>query len=141
MPAPRHYTAGVTDAIFIWMLDKSDGALFEYLRGLPDAGLGNLMPLNFYWVDFGGTNNVTTRLRKNPHRHMVRQFTDRARLLARGRSYRITLVQNGSFVEFWVDGKPWVRTHDPYALASGHIGFRAYIADLKVQDLKVWRIK
>ena len=136
-------SAGVSDAIFIWMIDKPEGGFFDFLnersaRG--DAGLPGLMPLPFYWVDFGGTNNVTTRMRKNPHRHMIRQFTDGPRLLARDKSYRIICVQNGHFVEFHVDGSPLVQAYDEHPLTSGHVGFRAYIADLKVESLKVWRI-
>ncbi len=135
------YSAGVTDAIFIWMMDKADGDLFEYLKSLDNASLRNLMEIPFYWVDFGGSNNVTTRFRKNPHRWMIRQFQDRPRLLERDRIYQITLVQNGNLTEFWVDGDPWIRAYDPDPLRSGHIAFRAFIGDLKVESLEVWRIE
>jgi hypothetical protein len=140
---PKH-TAGVTDAIFVWMIDHPEGDLEGFLADRTakgDAGLPGLMPLPFYWVDFGGTNNVTTRFRKNPHRHMIRQFTDTSRLLARDRTYRVSSIQNGPFVEFWVDGSPMVRAHDPTPITSGHVGFRAYVADLMVTELKVWRIR
>lgn len=139
---PKH-TAGVTDAIFIWMIDHPEGDLEAFLAdrtAKSDAGLPGLMPLPFYWVDFGGTNNVTTRMRKNPHRHMVRQFTDAGRLLARDRTYRINTVQNGSFVGFHVDGAPMIQAFDPDPITAGHVGFRAYVADLLVRDMKVWRI-
>jgi hypothetical protein len=135
------FSAGVTDAIFIWMMDKPDGNLPEYMEGLPDAGLGGYMPLPFYWVDFGGTNNKTTRMRKNPHRHMVRQFNDRARLLHRNKTYAVTMVQNGSFVEFWVDGECWIQRHEQHPLTEGHMGLRAYVAGLKLSSLKIWRIE
>ncbi len=139
VPAPG-FSAGVTDAIFIWMIDNPSGDLFRTMAEFPDAALKNYAPLPLYWVDLGGSNNVTTRLRKNPGRHLIRQFTDRARLLDRCRSYRITLVQNGSTVEFWVDGQRWIQTHDPTPLIQGYIGFRAFVADLKLRDLKIWRI-
>ena len=140
MPTPD-FSAGVTDAIFIWMIDNPAGDLFETMRAFPDAALKRYMPLPLYWVDFGGTNNVTTRLRKNPGRHMIRQFTDRARLLARNRSYRITLVQNGHVLEFWVDGHRWIQAYDPTPLTQGYIGFRAFVADLTVSNLKIWQIE
>ncbi len=141
-PVPtEEFSAGVTDAIFIWMIDKPDGDLFEYMRELPNASLSNYVPLPLYWVDLGGTNNKTTRLRKNPGRHLIRQFTDRARLLDRNRSYRITLVQNGNVLEFWVDGERWIQTYDPNPFTAGYIGFRAFCADLTVSDLKIWRIE
>ena len=140
-PVPtERFSSGITDAIFIWMIDKPDGDLFEFMRSLPDAALTHYIPIPLYWVDFGGTNNVTTRFRKNPGRHLIRQFTDGPRLLDRNRSYRITSVQNGNISEFWVDGERWIQTYDPNAITSGHIGFRAYVADLTVRDLKVWRI-
>ncbi len=140
-PSPtEEFSAGVTDAIFIWMLDKPEGDLVEYMEGLPDGSLSHYMPLPFYWVDFGGTNNKTTRMRKNPHRHMVRQFSDRARLLDRNRSYQVTMVQNGNIIEFWVDGERWIQLYDPKPLVAGHIGFRAYVAGLTISQLKIWRI-
>jgi len=143
-PVPtKDGSAGISDAIFIWMIDKPEGDFCAFLNERSersDAGLGGLMPLPFYWVDFGGTNNVTTRMRKHPHRHLIRQFTDRPRLMARNRTYRITCVQNGNFVEFWVDGNPMIQAFDEHPITSGHVGFRAYVADLQVESLKVWRI-
>ena len=139
VPSERH-SAGITDAIVIWMIDKPDSDFFGFLEKLESASLLNLMPLPFYWVDFGGSNNVTTRMRRNPHRHMIRQFTDRKRLLERDRTYRITAVQMDHFVEFWVDGERWIATHDPAPYRSGLVGFRAYNADLKVERLQVWRV-
>lgn len=143
-PVPTdEFPAGVTDAIFIWMIDRPEGDFFEFLAQRSreqEAGLGGLMPLPFYWVDFGGTNNVTTRFRRNPQRHMIRQFTDRDRLLARGRTYTVTVVQNGHFVEFHVDGEPWIQAYDSQPLTSGYIGFRAYTADLRVSSFRVWRL-
>lgn len=141
-PMPTaEFSAGVTDAIFIWMMDKPGGNLIEYMRSLPDANLGHYLPLSFYWVDFGGTNNATTRLRRNPHRRLIRQFVDPGRLLERNRSYRTTLAQNGNMTEFWVDGSPWIQTWDPSPLRSGHVAFRAFVSGLKVGGLKIWRIR
>lgn len=140
-PMPtEEYSAGVTDLICIWMMDKPEGDLFEYMQTLEDASLNHYLPLPFYWVDFGGTNNKTTRLRKNPYRQMVRQFNDRARLLQRDTTYRITMVQNADIIEFRVDGQCWIQRHDPHPLTTGHVGFRAFIADVKLSELKVWRI-
>lgn len=140
-PMPtQEYSAGVTDLICIWMIDRPEGDLFEYMAKLPGADLAHYLPLPFYWVDFGGTNNKTTRLRRNPHRHLVRQFNDRARLLRRDATYHITMVQNSDVIEFWVDGHCWIRRHDPHPLTAGHVGFRAFIADVKLSELKVWRI-
>lgn len=141
VPDFGRFTAGVTDAIFMWMMDRPDGDLLDYMRALPDAELSNYVPLPLYWVDFGGTNNITTRLRKNPGRHLVRQFTDRARLLQRDRTYRIVTVQNASMLEFWVDGEPMIRAWDPEPLTRGHVGFRAYVTPLRVSEMTVWRIE
>lgn len=140
-PVPtEEKSAGITDAIVIWMIDEPGDDLLASLGKLENASLLNLMHLPFYWVDFGGSNNVTTRMRRNPHRHMIRQFTDRRRLLERDRTYRITAVQMDHFVEFWVDGERWIAAHDPKPYRTGHVGFRAYNADLKVERLQVWRV-
>ena len=37
VPDPERFTAWVTDAIFIWMIDAPGQDLFEYMAGLPDA--------------------------------------------------------------------------------------------------------
>jgi len=134
-------TGMVTDAIFIWMMSKPDGDLFEYMRQLESASLAHYMDLPFYWVDFGGTNNQTTRLRRNPHRRMIRQLNTRPYLLKRDHTYDVTLVQNGKTGEFWVDGERWIQFRDPTPHTHGHIGFRAYTASLAVHSLKVWRIQ
>lgn len=134
------FSAGVTDAIFIWMMNRPGGGLLHYLASLPNADLQHYLPLSFYWIDFGGTNNTTTRLRKHPQRQLRRQFTDRARLLQRQRTYTIGLVQHGDWVEFWVDGTPWIQAFDPHPCQTGHIAFRAFVAALTITDLKIWRL-
>ncbi len=137
------FSSGITDAIVIWMADKTDGDFLEYLDELTAQGTASLLkllPCPFYWVDFGGSNNVTTRLRKNPYRHLIRQFTDPQRLLERGKTYDVTVVQNNGFVEFWVDGRPVIRQYDETALTEGHIGVRAYCADTELLSLKIWSL-
>ena len=142
LAAPPQYTAGVTDAIFIWMLDNPEENLLDYLRRQPGPEYGNwTLSLPLYWMDFGGTNNVTTRLRRSPGRRLLRQFVDRARLLQRDTSYDITLVQNHNWVEYWVNDRPWIQLYDPSPLTEGYIGFRAYCADLKIEGLQVWQIE
>ena len=142
VPSEKH-SAGVTDAIFIWMAQHPSADLLDFLdrqTAQGKADLRMLLPCPFYWVDFGGTNNVTTRLRKNPQRHLMRQYTDAPRLLARDHTYQITVVQNNGFVEFWVDGEPMIRIFDPEAIETGRVGIRAYCADLEISGLSVWRI-
>ncbi len=144
-PVPTgEFSSGVTDAIVIWMADRIEGDFFGYLEELTSQGTASLLkllPCPFYWVDFGGTNNVTTRLRKNPYRHLMRQYTDPPRLLERGRSYDVTAVQNGRFVEFLVDGKPMIRQVDEDPLTEGHVGVRAYCADTELLSLRVWSLE
>ena len=43
-------------------------------------------------------------------------------------------------VEFWVDGKRWMAAYDPDPHSAGHVGFRAYCADLRVESIEVWRV-
>jgi hypothetical protein len=141
-PVPTdEFSAGITDAIFIWMMDHPDGDLPGFMRGLPDAGRGHYLPLPFYWMDFGGTNNVTTRFRRSPDLRMIRQFTDAPRLMERDRTYQVSLVQHGHTVEYWVDGERWIQAWDPEPLTSGYIGHRAFNSQLKVSGIKVWRIE
>ena len=143
VPNPR-FSSGVTDAIFVWMADSPNGDLLDLLEEqnrTGDASLKMLLPCPFYWVDFGGTNNNTTRLRKNPYRHLMRQYTDRPRLLAPDHTYRITVVQYGEFLEFRVDDKPMIRCRDPHPHIAGYIGVRAFVADLELTGLEVYRAR
>lgn len=141
-PMPNdQFSAGLTDAIFIWMMDHPTEDLPTFMRNLPDAERAHYLPLPFYWMDFGGTNNVTTRFRRSPGLRMIRQFTDPPRLLERGRTYRVTLVQHGKIAEYWVDDEPWIRAWDPEPLTSGFIGHRSFNSELRVSDIKVWRIE
>jgi hypothetical protein len=143
VPNPR-FSSGVTDAIFVWMADSPDGDLLDLLEEQNrsgEASLKMLLPCPFYWVDFGGTNNNTTRLRKNPYRHLMRQYTDRPRLLAPDHAYRITVVQYGEFLEFHVDNKPMIRCRDPHPHIAGHIGVRAFVTDLELNGLEVYRAR
>ena len=147
VPSSGH-SSGVTDAIFIWMADIADDSadvsldsFLERNSAEGNASLRTLVPHPFYWVDFGGTNNVTTRLRKNPNRHLMRQYTDRARLLAPDRIYSISTVANGEFIEFYVDGEPMIEVFDPHPHRRGHVGVRAYVADLEIFALSVHRIR
>gem|GEM_PF-2562313 len=135
------FSAGLTDAIFMWMMDHPDGDLPAYMKSLPDAGRQHYLEIPFYWMDFGGTNNVTTRLRRSPGLRMIRQFDDRPRLLERDRTYQITLVQYGEWLEFWVDGERWIQAWDPEPLTSGYIGHRAFNSELRISGIKVWRIQ
>jgi hypothetical protein len=141
-PMPTdEFSAGLTDAIFIWMMDHPEESLPEFMRRLPNADRTHYLPLPFYWMDFGGTNNVTTRFRRSPGLRMVRQFSDRERLLERDRTYRITLVQNGHEVEFWVDGERWIQVWDPAPHQTGYVGTRSFNSQLRLSRLDVWRIE
>jgi hypothetical protein len=141
-PIPTgEFSAGLTDAIFIWMMDHPSEDLPRFMKNLPDAERGHYLPLPFYWMDFGGTNNVTTRFRRSPGLRMIRQFSDSPRLLERDHTYKVTLVQNEQTVEFWVDDEPWIRAWDPQPLSEGFIGHRSFNSELRVSSLKVWRIE
>lgn len=136
-----NYISVVTDAITLWMAHSKEGNFLEAIEKAEGVGMNILLPHNLYWVDFGGTNNVTTRMRRNPGRRMIRQFIDRERLLVPGSRYNLTLVQNGPWVEYWVDGVPWIQAHDPNAHTRGHIGIRSFVADLIVHELSIYRIR
>lgn len=143
----EHVTAGVTDAIFIWMMNWPNGELIPYLETLDNASRSNYDDLAFYWMDQGGSNNQTTRLRRNPGLYLVRQFDDAPRLLEPRRRYSIGLVQNGHMGEYLVDGSAWVQFYDDEPLVSGHPGVRGFMtgapdgtAVLKITRMNVWKI-
>lgn len=98
-----------------------------------------------YWVDYGGTNNMTSRLRRNPRRHLIRQYTDRGRLLNPGRTldnrpYRVSFSQVEGFVEYRIDDSVVFSAFDPEPYTSGHVGVRAFCAPVEIRGLDVWSV-
>jgi len=142
--APEKFSAGVTDSIWFWLASDPrhpDDFFAETAARSANPSLYSYLPLRFYWVDFGGNNNTTTRFRYNPLRQLIRQFTDAPRLLQKGRTYKIRVVANGPHQEYWCDGKRWAYFYDDDPPKAGHIGFRAFVADHRIAGLKVWRLR
>jgi len=50
-------------------------------------------------------------------------------------------VANGPHQEVWCDGRRWASFYHGDAPKTGHIGFRAFVADHKIANLKVWRLR
>jgi len=144
LPAPEKFTAGVTDSIWFWLASDPrhpDDFFADTATRSANPSLHSYLPLRYYWVDFGGNNNTTTRLRYNPLRQLIRQFTDAPRLLKRDRTYRITIVANGPHQEYWCDGKRWARFYDDDPPRAGRIGFRAFVADHRISNLRIQRLR
>ena len=144
LPAPEKFTAGVTDSIWFWLASDPrhpDDFFAETAARSANPSLYSYLSLRFYWVDFGGNNNTTSRFRYNPLRQLIRQFTDSPRLLAKGRTYKIKVVANGPHQEYWCDGKRQAYFYDDDPPRSGHIGFRAFVADHRISKLTVHRLR
>ena len=144
LQAPPKFTAGVSDSIWFWLASDPrhpDDFFAETAARNANPSLRSYLPLRFYWIDFGGNNNTTTRFRYNPLRQLIRQFSDAPRLLEKGRTYKIMIVANGPHQEYWCDGKRWAYFYDDDPPRSGHIGFRAFVADHRISNLRIHRLE
>ena len=64
----------------------------------------------------------------------------RSALLMANRQQTITLIANGTYIEFRRDGQPLLRMLDPTPYTSGWFGLRTTWSHLKVQHLRIYQL-
>jgi hypothetical protein len=135
----------VSDLNVFWMANNPDGAepVFETRRGGAFAQYNNLRT---YYAGLGGNRNTTTRFRRyvgDPElRPLLPQhdLSARSALLSANRAQAITLIANGSTIEFRRDGQPLLRMADPAPYTSGWFALRTTYSHLRIRALKVYRL-
>lgn len=136
----------VSDLNVFWMANNPDGA--EPVYGTPRSGaFAQYNNLRGYYAGLGGNRNTTTRLRRyigDPdNRPLLPQhdLSARSALLTANRTQTITLVANGSTVEFRRDGQPILRMLDPQPYTSGWFALRTTYSHLRISALRIYSLR
>ncbi len=123
--------------------------LFEGWRSNSESRGGsfkNYHELRTYYTGVGGNKNTTTRFRRytgHGDRPLLPEhdLRDSSFLLKPNKTYLVQLVANGSEIQYLLDGRRLFSVNDPDPYTSGWFGVRTVSNHLKVDNLKIYRIK
>ncbi|HTU67218.1 MAG TPA: DUF6250 domain-containing protein [Steroidobacteraceae bacterium] len=132
----------VSDLNVFWMAHNADGTRPVYAR--PRSGrFADYDDLLTYYVGLGGNRNTTTRFRRYigvpGNRPLLPEHDLSAPrfLLVANRRQRITLIADGSHVEYRRDGRAIFRFEDPAPYTSGWFGLRTTSSHLRIENLRI----
>jgi hypothetical protein len=135
----------VSDLNVFWMATNPDGV--EPVYAAPRSGaFAQYNNLRTYYVGLGGNRNTTTRFRRyvgDPeNRPLLPQhnLSARSALLAANKKQTITLIANGTNIEFRRDGQPLLRMLDPTPYSGGWFGLRTTWSHLRIQRLRIYQL-
>jgi len=100
--------------------------------------------IKMYYVGMGGNTNSTTRFRKyqgNGERSLLKEYTDKAHLLAANREYHIVIEVINRKVRYIVNGETFFEYNDPLILKEGYFGFRSTKSRQRIGWIKIYQIK
>jgi hypothetical protein len=135
----------VSDMNTFWMATNKDGPAepFAQPRTGKFADYNNLLT---YYVGLGGNSNTTTRFRRYIGDPAVRpllpehDLSSPESLLAPNRKQTITLVANGSRIEYWRDGVRLLHYDDPAPYTRGWFAIRTVQSHLRIERLRIHRV-
>ncbi len=138
----------VSDLNSFWMATDpaSPGDLFAHARSGAFAGYNTL---RMYYVGLGGNANTTTRFRRYigdaverpllPENDLsVAQHPEKG--LVANQTQMITLVADGSLIQYWRDGVKLFEMNDPEPYTSGWFGIRTTKNHMQVRNLRIVRL-
>jgi hypothetical protein len=133
----------VSDLNVFWMANNADGRqpVFAHERSGAFAGYNDLRT---YYVGLGGNRNTTTRFRRyigDPVMRPLLPEHDRSAvsaLLVPNRAQTITLIADGSQVEFRRDGERLFQLEDPAPYMNGWFGLRTTFSHLRIRRLRIY---
>lgn len=134
----------VSDLNVFWMATNRDGsAPASRLRGGKFTAYNDLRT---YYVGLGGNRNTTTRFRRYigdpdvrpllPEHDLSRQDA----LLVPNRPQRITLLANGSHIEYRRNDQTLFKVEDATPYTFGWFALRTTHSHLRIQDLRIYRM-
>jgi hypothetical protein len=134
----------VSDLNVFWMATDADGR--EPMSPFRAGRFEAYNDLRTYYVGLGGNRNTTTRFRRyigDPASRPLLPEHDLSApdtLLVANRMQRITLVANGSHVEYRRDGRILFSYDDPKPYASGWFALRTTKSHLRIRHLRVYSL-
>jgi hypothetical protein len=136
----------VSDLNVFWMANNPDGA--EPVYATPRSGaFAQYNNLRTYYAGLGGNRNTSTRFRRyigDPDKRPLlpeHDLSARSAMLTANRTQTITLVANGSTVEFRRDGQPILRMLDPQPYTSGWFALRTTYSHLRISALRIYSLR
>lgn len=135
----------VSDLNCFWMARNPDDAAPVYAR-VRSGKFADYNDMLAYYVGLGGNGNTTTRFRRYigdpvqrpllPHHDLSAPDT----LLVPNRAQSVTVVANGSDIQYWRDGRLLFQHHDPKPYTSGWFALRTTQSHLRFQRLRVYAL-
>jgi len=136
----------VSDLNVFWMANNPDGRqpVFAHARSGAFADYNNLLT---YYVGLGGNRNTTTRFRRYIGDPVLRpllpehDLSAAAAMLVPNRKQTITLIADGSRVEYRRDGETLFVIDDPAPYTRGWFALRTTYSHLRIRHLRIHRLR
>ena len=137
----------VSDLNVFWMAANADGsAPFQPGPSQRSGKFAEYNNLLTYYVGLGGNRNTTTRFRRYIGDPTIRpllpehDLDTRDALLVPNRRQTITLVADGTRIEFQRDGRVLFRYEDAAPYARGWFALRTTFSHLRVARLRIYSL-
>lgn len=135
----------VSDLNVFWMAHNKTEPVAPFAQ--PRSGkFADYNDLLTYYVGLGGNSNTTTRFRRYIGDPVTRpllpehDLSTPDALLIPNRRQTITLIANGSRIEYWRDDTRLVQYEDPAPYARGWFAIRTVQSHLRIEQLRVHRL-
>ncbi len=134
----------VSDLNVFWMATNRDGS--EPISPTRAGRFAAYNDLKTYYVGLGGNRNTTTRFRRYIGDPEIRpllpehDLSGPETLLVPNQSQRITLVADGSHIEFRRDGRTLFKFEDSAPYTRGWFALRTTKSHLQVRHLRVFSL-
>jgi hypothetical protein len=136
----------VSDLNVFWMADNSDGQqpVFAHARS---GAFAEYNDLRTYYVGLGGNRNSTSRFRRYIGDPVVRPLLPEhdldatAAMLVPNRAQAITLIADGSRIEYRRDGQTMFRLDDAAPYTQGWFALRTTWSHLRIRALRIFSLQ
>jgi len=135
----------VSDLNVFWMASNAGGQQPVFAR-VRSGVFTEYNDLRTYYVGLGGNRNTTTRFRRYIGDPVLRPLLPEhdlaaaAAMLAPNRKQVITLVADGSHIEYRRDGELLFEVEDPAPYVNGWFALRTTYSHLRVERLRIRRV-
>lgn len=134
----------VSDLNVFWMATNRDGS--EPISPFRAGRFAAYNDLKTYYVGLGGNRNTTSRFRRyigDPEIRPLLPEHDLSApdaLLVANQSQRITLIADGSRIEYRRDGRTLFQFEDPSPYTRGWFALRTTKSHLRIQHLRIYSL-
>jgi hypothetical protein len=135
----------VSDLNVFWMANNVDGSAPVFARKRSGA-FAEYNDLLTYYVGLGGNRNSTTRFRRYIGDPVLRPLLPEhdlgaaTAMLVPNREQTITLIANGSRIEYRRDGVSLFVIDDPAPYTRGWFALRTTFSHLRIRNLRIRRL-